>query len=200
MTVGTHIDLTQTIKLPVVGFGTYLISDEDVRSAVGTALRLGYRHVDTAEVYGNETGVGSAIRAVVQEQGISREEMFVTTKLWPGNAAWGDTPKTYETTIASLNSSLARLQLDYVDLYLIHAPFDKAQRLEQWRGMVELREQEKAKAIGVSNFSKTHIEEITAAGCRGPTRTKSNFILGRRNQTWSPIFPRMEYQRLLIAA
>ncbi len=164
MIVGTHIDLTQTIKLPVVGFGTYLISDEDVRSAVATALRLGYRHVDTAEVYGNETGVGSAIRAVIQEQGISREEMFVTTKLWPGNAAWGDTPKTYETTIDSLHSSLARLQLDYVDLYLIHAPFDKAQRLEQWRGMVELGEQGKAKAIGVSNFSKTHIEEITAAG------------------------------------
>ena len=59
MTVGTQIDLTQTIKIPVVGFGTYLVSDEDVRSAVGTALRLGYRHVDTAEVYGNETGVGA---------------------------------------------------------------------------------------------------------------------------------------------
>ncbi len=158
------MNLTDEIQIPSVGFGTYLISAGESRAAVTAAIRAGYRHVDTAEGYRNEEGVGAAIHVSLKREGLSREQIFVTTKLWPGNAEWGQTPKTTETTIESLNASLARLQLDYVDLYLIHAPFHPEQRLAQWRGLVELRRQGTARAIGVSNFSEAHIEEIKAAG------------------------------------
>ena len=143
-------NLTKNIKMPIVGFGTYLIKDEDARSAVHQAIRSGYRHVDTAESYGNENGVGLGIKAGLEELAMSRDEIFVTTKLWPGNEAWGQPAKTYESTIESLYASLARLQLDYVDLYLIHAPFPKTQRLEQWRALVELRRLGKARAVTAS--------------------------------------------------
>jgi 2,5-diketo-D-gluconate reductase A len=157
-------NLTQNIKIPMVGFGTYLIKDEDVQPLVHQAIRLGYRHVDTAEAYENERGVGLGIKAALEELGMSRDEIFVTTKLWPGNEAWGQPPKTYESTIESLNAGLAKLRLDYVDLYLIHAPFSKTKRLEQWKALIELRRLGKVRAIGVSNFNKAHIEEIKAAG------------------------------------
>jgi 2,5-diketo-D-gluconate reductase A len=159
-----YINLTNTIKMPMVGFGTYLIQDEEAQSLVQQAIHSGYRHVDTAEAYGNEHGVGLGIKTALAALGMSRGEIFVTTKLWPGNEAWGQAPKTYDSTIESLHASLARLQLDYVDLYLIHAPFPRTQRLEQWKALVELQRQGKVQAIGVSNFNEAHIEEIKAAG------------------------------------
>ncbi len=155
--------LNNDAQLPLVGFGTYLIDNDEAREAVAAALHAGYRHIDTAEAYHNEEGVGAAIREVMKEEGLSRDEIFVTTKLWPGNEAWGMTPKDEETTIESLKASLENLGLEYVDLYLIHAPFDPEQRLAQWRGMVELKKQGKARAIGVSNFSPTHIEQLREA-------------------------------------
>ena len=88
----------------------------------------------------------------------------MSTKVWPGNEAWGQPPKTFESTIEALNAGLARLQLDFVDLSLIHAPFPKNQRLDQWRALLELRRLGKARAIGVSNFNVAHLEEIKAAG------------------------------------
>ncbi|NNE07636.1 MAG: aldo/keto reductase [Gemmatimonadetes bacterium] len=162
------VRLADSIELPLVGFGTYLITNEDAEAVVTSAFRAGYRHIDTAEGYQNEEGVGRAIKAARTDLGLSREEIFITTKLWPGNAEWGQEPKTTATTIEALNASLSRLDLDYVDLYLIHAPYDPEQRLAQWRGLVELKEQGKARAIGVSNFSGKHIDELVSAGLPRP--------------------------------
>lgn len=156
--------LSAGVEIPFVGFGTYLISNDEVTDAVTEAIRAGYRHIDTAEGYQNESGVGVAIKETIASRLLERSELFVTTKLWPGNPAWGQAAKTTESTIASLDASLERLGLDYVDLYLIHAPFEREQRLAQWRGLVELKRQGKARAIGVSNFSVRHIEELKAAG------------------------------------
>jgi 2,5-diketo-D-gluconate reductase A len=105
---------------------------------------------------------------VLASEGLARGDLFVTTKLWPGNPAWGQTAKTTETTVTSLHESLGRLGLDYVDLYLMHAPYEREQRLAQWRGLVELKRQGKARAIGGSNFSIQHIEELKAAGLPVP--------------------------------
>ena len=158
------IQLTQDIAMPTVGFGTYLMDDKQAEVSVTHALKAGYRHIDTAEGYQNEAGVGRAIHAT----DISRDEIFVTTKLWPGNPAWGHPVKDRATTFAALEQSLENLGLDYVDLYLIHAPFAGSKRLEQWEALIALREQGKARAIGVSNFAQAHIEEIRAAGLSLP--------------------------------
>ena len=161
-------DLAPDVTIPYLGFGTYLIPDGEAAAAVHEAIRAGYRHIDTAEFYQNEAGVGEGIRRALADGLVSRGDLFVTTKLWPGNAAWGQTPKTTETTIASLDASLDRLGLDHVDLYLIHAPFDREQRLAQWRGLVALKEQKKARSIGVSNFDIGHLKELEAAGLPQP--------------------------------
>jgi len=116
----------------------------------------------------NHKGVGNGIKKGLAANDLKREDIFVTTKLWQGNADWGQTPKTYETTLASLANSLKKLELDYVDLYLIHAPLAKAERLEQWRALIELKRLGKTKAIGVSNWDETHIDEIRAAGLELP--------------------------------
>lgn len=153
-----------TARLPMVGFGTYLIANEDAANAVCAAIEAGYRHIDTAAGYHNEAGVGEGIRIGLENAGLDRADLFVTTKLWPGNQAWGDTPKGYEETIAACDASLSLLGLDYVDLYLIHAPSGAAERVNEWRALVDLKAQGKARAIGVSNYTEAHIEEIRAAG------------------------------------
>ncbi len=161
------ITIADGVHIPAVGFGTYLISDDEASGAVTAALEAGYRHVDTAEGYNNEAGVGRAVHAAL-DAGLGRDDLCVTTKLFPGNPAWGSPAKTFETTIASLDASLERLGLDRVDLYLIHAPLTPDERVDQWRALVELREQGKTRAIGVSNFSQLHIEELLGAGLPRP--------------------------------
>jgi 2,5-diketo-D-gluconate reductase A len=160
--------LAPGVEIPFLGLGTYLIPDDDVAMAVGEALRAGYRHIDTAEGYRNERGVGQAIRRALESGDLTRSELFVTTKLWPGNPAWGEQPKTTRSTVESLEGSLERLGLDYVDLYLIHAPFAPEQRLAQWQGLVEAQQAGLTRAIGVSNFSIRHLEELEAAGLPQP--------------------------------
>lgn len=156
--------LNSETSIPAVGFGTYLISQDDAKNAVRTAILNGYRHIDTAEVYDNEEAVGAGIHAGIAEAGLTREDIFVTTKLWQGHAAWGQKLKNEEETVAAFNSSLERLGLDYVDLYLIHAPHGGSERLNQWRGLLEIKGLGKARSIGVSNYSEKHLEEIKAAG------------------------------------
>ncbi len=158
------IQLRDGAGLPSVGFGTYLIPDEAAEHTVYQALRTGYRHVDTAEAYGNERGVGRALQKAADDLGISRSEVFVTSKLWPGNPAWGDPPKTAAEISAAFSASLDRLQVDYIDLYLTHAPFAGPQRLEQWRALLAIKDEGRARAVGVSNFDVGHLEEIAAAG------------------------------------
>lgn len=168
MTKPTAFPLGADLSLPAVGFGTYLISDDAADEVVGEALRAGYRHVDTAEGYRNETGVGRAIRNFLGAGACTRDELFVTTKLWPGNEAWGQTVRDYDATLAALDESLQRLGLDHIDLYLIHAPFGGTLRTEQWRALVEARKQGKVRAIGVSNFQAAHLDELEAAGLDRP--------------------------------
>jgi len=139
--------------IPLLGLGTWPLDDDGAHAVVADALRAGYRLVDTATNYGNERGVGRAIR----EADIQREEVFVTTKL-PG-AQHG-----HREALAGLDESLARLGLDHVDLYLIHWPLPMVGKyVETWRAFVELREQGKARSIGVSNFTPAQIDEITEA-------------------------------------
>lgn len=160
--------LNSNTAIPAVGFGTYLISDEDAETTVSAAIEAGYRHIDTASGYRNEGTVGEGIRKGLRAAGIDREDLFVTAKLWPGNPAWGDAPKTGAETIAECDASLERLGLDYVDLYLIHAPYGGDKRLEQWRALLELQKTGKARAVGVSNFNQQHLDEIKAAGLPMP--------------------------------
>ncbi|NVK31083.1 MAG: aldo/keto reductase [Gammaproteobacteria bacterium] len=150
--------------MPMVGFGTYLISNDEVAHSVESAISVGYRHIDTAAGYGNEQGVGEGIRAAMQNLGLSRSDLFITTKLWPGNAAWGDAPKNFEQTVEACEHSLKLLGLAYIDLYLIHAPSGAEQRINQWKALQHLKQAGKVKHIGVSNFTEAHLDELKNAG------------------------------------
>eukprot|EP00418_Pyrodinium_bahamense_P082027 CAMPEP_0179071132 /NCGR_PEP_ID=MMETSP0796-20121207/31376_1 /TAXON_ID=73915 /ORGANISM="Pyrodinium bahamense, Strain pbaha01" /LENGTH=302 /DNA_ID=CAMNT_0020768241 /DNA_START=78 /DNA_END=986 /DNA_ORIENTATION=- len=147
-------------QIPVVGLGTFMMSEEEAEAAVLAAVGLGYRHIDTAEGYKNEAAVGRAL----QRCGLPREDIFVTTKLWPGNPAWSQEPKTYASTIKACEESVKQLATGYVDLYLTHGPFCREQRLDQWRAMVELQRRGLCRSIGVSNYGIVHLEEIREAG------------------------------------
>ena len=160
--------LNSKTAIPAVGFGTYLISNDDAETAVSAAIEAGYRHIDTASGYQNEVTVGAGIRKGLEAANAAREDLFVTAKLWPGNPAWGDAPKTGAQTIAECDASLDRLGLDYADLYLIHAPYGGDLRLDQWRALLELQKTGKARSVGVSNFNIEHLDEIKAAGLPMP--------------------------------
>lgn len=140
-------------SIPQLGYGVWQVEDDVAEDVVGQALKAGYRHIDTATVYGNEKGVGKVIAA----SGVPREDLFVTTKLW--NSDQG-----YESALEAMDASLERLGLDYVDLYLIHwAVPSKGKYVDSWKALVELQKQGKAKSIGVSNFPKEQLQEIIDA-------------------------------------
>lgn len=149
--------LNNNYKMPNIGFGTFRTpSGEETEQSVLNAIKAGYRHIDCAAAYGNEKSVGEAIR----KSGVAREEIFVTSKLWNDD-------KGYENTLAAFNRTLEDLQLEYLDLYLIHWPIAKASKEnwkeangESWRALEELYNQGKIKAIGVSNFLEHHLEPL----------------------------------------
>lgn len=163
-------DSRSRIALPLVGFGTYQLSSEQAESCVAEALRAGFRHIDSAEGYENEAGTGTGIKAA----GIPREELYVTTKLFPGYEPWGIPEKTYAQTIETLKNQLRQLQLDYVDLYLIHAPLAEC-RLEQWSALVELKKSGLARHIGVSNYRVEQLNEIFTADLAKPEANQIEF-------------------------
>ena len=158
------------IDMPLVGFGTYQLSIDQAEFCVNEALKAGFRHIDSAEGYNNEEGTGKGIKAA----NVSRDDIFVTTKLFPGYKQWGAPEKNYEQTIATLKNQLKQLQLDYVDLYLIHAPLSEL-RLEQWKGLVELKKAGLTRHIGVSNYNEERIKEILDAGLAKPEANQVEF-------------------------
>ncbi len=162
------LQLNDDTEIPAVGFGTYLISPADAADAVRAAISIGYRHIDTATIYRNEQAVGAGIRSALKDNGLTRKDIFVTTKLWPGHAPWRDEPKSKAQTIAECEASLERLGFSYVDLYLIHSPHGGSRRVEQWQALLELKRTGKARSVGVSNFGRRHLAEIEAAGLPMP--------------------------------
>lgn len=139
------------VRLPRIGLGVFRTpSGSATRDIVSKALRCGYRHFDTARVYGNEADVGAAIR----DSGARRGEVFVTTKLW--NEDQG-----YDATLRAFDGALHRLGLEFVDLFLLHWPVP-GKRLESWRALERLRSEGQVRAIGVSNFMVRHLEELLA--------------------------------------
>lgn len=141
--------LHNEVQMPYLGLGTYQSdNDQEVVDAVQYALDFGYRHIDTASVYGNEEGVGKGIK----ESSVAREDIFVVSKVW--NADQG-----YESTLKAFEASLQRLNLNYLDLYLIHWPV-KGKYKETWRALEELYSEKRLRAIGVSNFMKHHLEDL----------------------------------------
>ncbi|MFR2057847.1 MAG: aldo/keto reductase [Streptococcus salivarius] len=142
--------LNNGIKMPMVGFGVFQIHDaKTTQTVVEEAIKTGYRLIDTAQVYGNEEAVGKAIKA----SGVPREELFITTKLWISDFS-------YEAAKDAFNESLRKLDLDYVDLYLLHQPFGDI--FGAWRALEELYKERKIKAIGVSNFKPDQLANLAA--------------------------------------
>lgn len=143
-----YMELINEVKMPAIGIGTYKTgSNEETAQVVKFAIEAGYRHIDAAAFYGNEIGVGKGIK----ESGVKREDIFLVTKLWNDDHG-------YDKTMEALNKSLERLQVEYLDLYLIHWPTKL--NAETWRAFEELYESGKVKAIGVCNFKVGHLEEL----------------------------------------
>ena len=147
--IADTIMLNNGVSMPGLGLGVFKVGDgSPVASAVTSALNLGYRSIDTAAVYGNEQGVGQALK----ESGVPRSEVFLTSKIWNADQGYASTFKAYE---ASLN----RLQTDYLDLYLIHWPV-AGKFLDTWRALTEIYHAGNVRAIGVSNFHINHLREL----------------------------------------
>ena len=177
--------------IPQLGLGVWRTPQNVVDSAVRSALLAGYRHIDTAAIYENEAGVGQGLRT----SGVPRDEVFVTTKLW--NAAQG-----FDTTLKAFDQSLHRLGLDYVDLYLIHWPApSKGRYVDTWRALVRLKQEGRARSIGVSNFEAEHLERIISETAVVPALNQIELHprfqqhklrdfdrnLGIATQAWSPL-------------
>lgn len=167
--------LNNGVEIPAIGFGTWQIPEgEEAYLAVKEALAAGYTHIDTAAIYGNEKSVGKSIK----DSGIDRNSLFITTKLW-------NTERGYDKTIAAFEQSLSDLQLDYLDLYLIHWPANETQfanwsdiNADTWRAFEHLYQQGKIRAIGVSNFPKDYLAKLLESATIVPAVNQIEFHPG----------------------
>ena len=151
MSTQPTISLNDGNVIPQLGFGVWQVPNEEAAKVVGTAISTGYRSIDTAAIYGNEIGVGTAITA----SPVHRTELFITTKLWNDQ---------HTNARSALNESLGRLGLDQVDLYLIHWPKPRQNAyVEAWKALVKLKEEGRVKSVGVSNFTVSHLKRIIDA-------------------------------------
>jgi len=164
LAIDTTVTLNDGVAMPLFGFGTYQIpAGGSCQRAVAHALKIGYRHIDTAALYGNEEDVGRAVR----DSGIPRNEIFVVTKLW--NSDQG-----YASALKAFDRSLNRLGLDYIDLYLIHWP-EPGKRADSWRALVEIKQQGRCRSIGVSNYTVAHLEELMRDSPVPPSNNQVEF-------------------------
>jgi 2,5-diketo-D-gluconate reductase A len=185
------LELRGGSRIPQLGLGVYKISNDEAPDAVASALEIGYRHFDTATLYGNEQGVGEGIR----RSGIDRGDVFVTTKVWQD--AHG-----YDETLRSFDDSLEALGFDEVDLYLIHWPAPLQDRyVETWRALLRLRDEGRAHSIGVANFKQHHLERLIDETGEAPEANQVELHLrfqqpelrefhrehGILTQAWSPL-------------
>ncbi|KAF9559581.1 Aldo/keto reductase [Agrocybe pediades] len=155
-TLNSTVKLRSGIEMPILGLGVY--ANDDCYPACKVALQNGYKLIDTAEYYGNEEAVGRAVR----DSGIPREQLFIITKVYSGNHG-------YEKTIAEVEQSLKKMNIGYIDLYLIHDPQSgKEKRLEAYRALLDAKKAGKVRAVGVSNYNPKHLQEIKEAGLEMP--------------------------------
>jgi 2,5-diketo-D-gluconate reductase A len=191
MTAVPTVTLNDGSTIPQLGFGVWQVPADQADDVVTKALQAGYRHIDTAAVYGNEEGVGAAIA----KSGVPREELYVTTKLWVSDFKHGKTRQALET-------SLSKLGLDSVDLYLIHWPAPADEKyLEAWSALEQLRSEGMTRSIGVSNFIPEHLNRVAETGSVLPAVNQveihpalqqrdiqaANEKYGIATQAWSPL-------------
>ena len=171
--------LSNGIGIPCIGFGTWQTPDGAVAvESVCTAIEAGYRHIDTAAIYENEVGVGDGVRAGLASTGLTREDIFVTSKLW-------NSERGYDSTLTAFDATMERLDLDYLDLYLIHWPaaphqFDNWEELnrETWRAFEYLYKTGRVRAIGVSNFKPSHLKPLLASANTAPMVNQIEYHIG----------------------
>ncbi|QPA54592.1 aldo/keto reductase [Lysinibacillus sphaericus] len=148
------VTLNNGLKMPLVGYGVFRVPEgEDLAEAVKTAIAKGYRSIDTAQVYRNEESVGRGIRAAIEEGLVTREELFITSKVWNDGLS-------YEETLAAYDSSLEKIGLDYLDLYLVHWPGIDTNYLDVYRALEKIYQDGRVRSIGVSNFHVHHLEYL----------------------------------------
>lgn len=189
LTIKSKVKLNNGVEIPVLGFGTLRMQGEIALKAISWAFEAGYRHLDTAKAYGNESEVGDAVK----RSGLPREEVFVTTKLWNDDHG-------YDNALRAMDTSLKNLKLGYVDLYLIHWPIS-GRRVETWKAMEKILKDGKARSIGVSNFTIRHLEELLREADVVPAVNQIEFTpylyqrelhrycegKGIRIEAWSPL-------------
>ncbi len=163
ITLNSTLELNNGVKIPIIGFGTWMLSGNGAYKSVRWALESGYRLIDTATIYDNERKVGQALR----DSGISRDEIFITTKVWNNDQG-------HDNTLTAFKKSLKRLDLSHVDLYLIHWPVTGL-RNETWKALENIYEDGKARAIGVSNFTIRHLKELLGTTSNIPVVNQVEF-------------------------